>query len=110
MTQSGSAQTRAPLRAAPRFADLDEARAAVAAFDLRRLPPAYYANPYPYYHALREHAPVHRLPDGGYFLSRHADCVAVYKDAIAFSSDKKREFHPKYGNSLLYEHHTPSVS
>jgi cytochrome P450 len=81
----------------------------VAAFDLRRLPPAYYANPYPYYHALREHAPVHRLPDGSYFLSRHADCVAVYKDAIAFSSDKKREFHPKYGDSLLYEHHTTSL-
>ena len=79
------------------------------AFDLRRLPAEYYANPYPTYHALREHDPVHRLPDGGYFLSRYADCVAVYKDTAAYSSDKKREFAPKYGDSLLFEHHTTSL-
>jgi cytochrome P450 len=109
MIQSGPAPGRAHLRAPARFAGPEEAWAAVEAFDLRRLPPAYYANPYPYYHALREHAPVHRMPDGSYFLSRYADCVAVYKDAIAFSSDKKREFHPKYGDSLLYEHHTTSL-
>ena len=113
MNQSGPAGSPAHgptgLGAPPRFADPDEARAAVQAFDLRQLPAAYYANPYPYYHALREHDPVHRLPDGSYFLSRYADCVAVYKDAIAFSSDKKREFKPKYGDSLLYEHHTTSL-
>ena len=92
-----------------RFADPDRAREVAQAFDLRRLPAEYYANPYPTYHALREHAPVHRLPDGGYFLSRYADCVAVYKDAIAYSSDKKREFAPKYGEGLLFEHHTTSL-
>ena len=96
-------------RMPPRFADPDRAREVADAFDLRRLPAEYYANPYPTYHALREHAPVHRLPDGGYFLSRYADCVAVYKDAIAYSSDKKREFAPKYGDSLLFEHHTTSL-
>ncbi len=96
-------------RMPPRFADPDRAREVADAFDLRRLPADYYANPYPTYHALREHAPVHRLPDGGYFLSRYADCVAVYKDAIAYSSDKKREFAPKYGDSLLFEHHTTSL-
>ena len=96
-------------RMPPRFADPDRAREVAQAFDLRRLPAEYYANPYPTYHALREHAPVHRLPDGGYFLSRYADCVAVYKDAIAYSSDKKREFAPKYGDSLLFEHHTTSL-
>jgi cytochrome P450 len=100
----------APRRAPARFADPDEARRAACAFDLRRLPASFYANPYPTYHALREHDPVHRLPDGGgYFLTRHADCIAVYKDAAAFSSDKKREFAPKYGDSLLYEHHTTSL-
>jgi cytochrome P450 len=93
----------------PRFADPDQARRAAQAFDLRRLPADYYANPYPTYHALREHAPVHRLPDGGYFLSRYADCAAVYKDTGAYSSDKKREFAPKYGDTLLYEHHTTSL-
>ena len=47
-----------------RFADADEARRVAEAFDLRRLPPSFYANPYPTYHALREHAPVHPLPGG----------------------------------------------
>ena len=96
-------------RMPPRFADPDRGREVAQAFDMRRLPADYYANPYPTYHALREHAPVHRLPDGGYFLSRYADCVAVYKDTGAYSSDKKREFAPKYGDSLLFEHHTTSL-
>jgi cytochrome P450 len=82
---------------------------AARSFDLRSLPPDYYANPYPYYHALRDLAPVHRLPDGGYFLTGYAACVAAYKDAAAFSSDKQREFRPKYGDGLLYEHHTTSL-
>jgi cytochrome P450 len=98
-----------PQRMSARFADATRAREAALAFDLRRLPPEYYANPYPTYHALREYSPVHRLPDGGYFISRYADCVALYKDTSAFSSDKKREFAPKYGESLLYEHHTTSL-
>ena len=76
---------------------------------LRRLAADYYANPYPTYHALREHDPVHRMPDGGYFLSRYADCIAVYKDTAAYSSDKKREYGPKYGPGMLYEHHTTSL-
>jgi cytochrome P450 len=82
---------------------------AARSFDLRSLPPDYYANPYPYYHALRDLAAVHRLPDGGYFLPGYAACVAAYKDAAAFSSDKQREFRPKYGDGLLYEHHTTSL-
>jgi cytochrome P450 len=96
-------------RAPARFADAAHAVAAAQGFDLRRLPADYYANPYPYYHALRETAPVHRLPDGGYFLSSYAACVAVYKDARLFSSDKTREFAPKYGDGLLYQHHTTSL-
>jgi cytochrome P450 len=92
-----------------RFSDEVAASAAAAAFDLRSLPSDYYANPYPYYHALREYSPIHRLPDGGYFLATYAACVAAYKDAAAFSSDKKREFAPKYGDGLLYQHHTTSL-
>jgi cytochrome P450 len=99
----------APPRMPARFADATRARQAALAFDLRRLAAEYYANPYPTYHALREYSPVHRLPDGGYFVSRFADCVALYKDTSAFSSDKKREFAPKYGQGLLYEHHTTSL-
>jgi cytochrome P450 len=81
-----------------------------AGFDLRALPADFYANPYPVYAALREHEPIRRMPDGSFFLTRHADLVAVYRDAQTFSSDKKVEFEPKYGAaSALFEHHTTSL-
>lgn len=78
-------------------------------FDLEKLTPEFYADPYPTYRALRENAPVKRLPNGCYFLTRYDDLVAAYKNTKVFSSDKKKEFLPKYGNSLLYEHHTTSL-
>src|SRR5436190_22827934 len=78
-------------------------------FDLRTIPPDFYANPFPYYDALRTFAPVKLLPDGGYFLTRFKDCEAVYKDPVTFSSDKKQEFKPKFGDTLVYEHHTTSL-
>jgi hypothetical protein len=86
-----------------------DARALAAGFDLERLTPEFYANPYPTYLALRENEPVRRMPNGSYFLTRYDDLVTAYKNTRAFSSDKKREFLPKYGNSLLYEHHTTSL-
>ncbi len=86
-----------------------EAEAAAEQFDLRRLPAKFYADPYPVYRALRERAPVKRLPDGSLFLSAYDDLLAVYKDTDAFSSDKREEFRPKYGDSPLYEHHTTSL-
>ena len=81
-----------------------------ATFDLRALPPDFYANPYPVYDVLRSQSPVRLMPDGSYFLTRHADLVAVYRDASTFSSDKKIEFEPKYGAaSPLFAHHTTSL-
>jgi len=81
-----------------------------AAFDLRALPADFYANPYPVYAHLRETEPVKRMPDGSYFLTRYADLVNVYRDAQNFSSDKKVEFTPKYGEGApLLEHHTTSL-
>jgi cytochrome P450 len=81
-----------------------------SSFDLRSLPPDFYANPYPVYAALREQEPVRPMPDGSWFLTRYADLVAVYRDAHAFSSDKKVEFTPKYGaGSPLLAHHTTSL-
>ncbi|MDI1238616.1 MAG: cytochrome P450 [Polaromonas sp.] len=86
------------------------ARDIAASFDLRALPADFYANPYPVYALLRETAPVRRMPDGSYFLTRYADLVAVYRDAQTFSSDKKVEFTPKYGaGAPLLEHHTTSL-
>jgi cytochrome P450 len=80
-----------------------------AGFDLERLTAAFYVDPYPTYRALRENEPVKRMRNGSHFLTRYDDLVAAYKNTKAFSSDKKREFLPKYGNSLLYEHHTTSL-
>jgi cytochrome P450 len=84
-------------------------RAAALAFDIKRLEQRFLDDPYPLYRALREHDPVHRMPDGSYFLSRYEDCVAVYRDTATWSSDKKVDFRPNFADSLLYEHHTTSL-
>ena len=86
-----------------------DARALADDFDLERLTPEFYVNPYPTYRALRENEPIKRLPNGACFLTRYDDLVTAYKNTKAFSSDKKKEFLPKYGASLLYEHHTTSL-
>ena len=99
----------APTPAPARFASAEQARASARAFELKKIGPDFIANPYPVYNALREHQPVARMPDGSYFVSRHDDCIAVYKDAKLFSSDKQAEFRPKFGDGLLYEHHTTSL-
>jgi hypothetical protein len=85
------------------------ARELAASFDLENLTPDFYVNPYPTYRALREDEPVKRLPNGSCFLTRYDDLVTAYKNTKAFSSDKKKEFAPKYGSSPLYEHHTTSL-
>jgi len=88
----------------------DEAHAIAAAFDLNALDAAFYENPYATYAALRDFDPVHRCPDGSYFLSRYADLDEIYRDRTHFSSDKKAAFGPKFGrDSPLYEHHTTSL-
>jgi cytochrome P450 len=88
--------------------NLDE-RVLAAGFDLEKLTPEFYANPYPTYRALRAHEPVKLMPNGSWFLTRYDDLVTAYKSTKVFSSDKKKEFAPKYGASLLYEHHTTSL-
>ena len=35
--------------------------------------------------------------------------MSVYRDASRFSSDKRREFGPKYGDSPLFAHHSTSL-
>jgi cytochrome P450 len=82
---------------------------AALAFDLRALPDDFYEDPFATYQGLRRWDPVHRCPDGSYFLTRYDDVVAVYGDHHAWSSDKRVEFAPKFGPSPLYEHHTTSV-
>jgi cytochrome P450 len=80
-----------------------------AAFDLMRLGPEFYADPYPTYRALREHAPVKRLPDGSLFLTRWADLDRIYRDTTTFSSDKTEEFARFGRDTPIYRHHTTSL-
>jgi cytochrome P450 len=87
----------------------DIAPHAAAAFDLKKLSGDFLDDPYPTYRALREYDPVHRMPDGSYFLSRYDDCLAVYRDTAVWSSDKTLDFRPNFSDSLLYEHHTTSL-
>ncbi len=93
----------------PRFASPSDAKAAAQAFDLKRLPADFIEDPYPYFHALRDFDPVHRMPDGSYIITRYDDCETLYKDARTYSSDKKVEFFPKFGDTPLFEHHTTSL-
>ena len=88
---------------------MTDARALAQAFDLKRIDAAFLADPFPVYRALREHAPVHLMPDGSYFLSRYDDCAAVYRDPETWSSDKTVDFRPSLGDGALYEHHTTSL-
>jgi cytochrome P450 len=86
------------------------AAALAAGFDLSCLPPSFYEDPFPTYRALRERAPVKRMPGGSLFLTRWADLDRIYRDTRTFSSDKTEEFRPKYGEGTpLYEHHTTSL-
>lgn len=85
-------------------------RGPAVAFDPARVPAGFHADPYPLYRLLREQDPVHRCPDGTWFLTRYADLDRIYRDRRAFSSDKKAAFGPKFGtDSPLYQHHTSSL-
>ncbi|HEY1979093.1 MAG TPA: cytochrome P450 [Xanthobacteraceae bacterium] len=84
-------------------------RALATGFDLKKLTTAFLEDPYPTYRALRQFDPIHRMPDGSYFLSRYDDCLAVYRDTETWSSDKKLDFKPNFADSPLYEHHTTSL-
>jgi cytochrome P450 len=78
-------------------------------FSLAAPPPGFIDDPYPFYAALRQHAPVHRLGADSVLLTRHADVLAVYRCPTA-SSDKKREFASRMGEgSAIYQHHTSSL-
>ena len=78
-------------------------------FDLTRPDPAFAEDPFPTYRALLQHSPVKRFADGSVMIARYADLERVYRDTTTFSSDKKAEFLPKYGDTPLFEHHTTSL-
>ena len=49
------------------------------------------------------------MPDGALFPHALARLRRGLRDARVFSSDKKIEFRPKYGDAPLFEHHTTSL-
>src|SRR5215831_17942851 len=95
--------------APPHVLEDEQAAELIRGFNLARLSPAFLDDPYPTYTALRDHAPIHRLPDGSFFLTRYEDVAQVYRDTATWSSDKKIDFKPAFADSLLYEHHTTSL-
>lgn len=78
-------------------------------FVLNEVDSAFARDPYAGYAVLREHAPLCRQPDGSIVVTRYADVHAAMSDAVAFSSDKRVDFRPRFGDSPLYEHHTTSI-
>jgi cytochrome P450 len=88
--------------------DTDAALALARSFRLTTPPSAFVDDPYPVFAALREHDPVHELAPGSWLLTRYDDVLAAYRSPLV-SSDKKREFAPKFGaGTPLFEHHTTS--
>jgi len=81
----------------------------IAAFTLANPPAGFVDDPYPFYAQLRAHDPVHAIGPHQWLLTRYDDVSAVYRSAAA-SSDKQREFGPKFGvGTPLHEHHTTSL-
>ena len=81
----------------------------IESFDLNAIGPEFIENPHPVLHALRAQDPVHRNADGSVYLTRHDDCLAVYRSRDMLS-DKKVEFGRKYGGACpLLTHHTTSL-
>jgi cytochrome P450 len=95
--------------APPHVMEDKQAAELIRSFNLACLSPAFLDDPYATYTALREYAPIHRLPDGSLFLTRYDDVAQVYRDTSTWSSDKKIDFKPAFADSLLYEHHTTSL-
>lgn len=84
-------------------------QALLAAFRWTAPTRGFIEDPHPVFDALRAHDPVHAWAPDSVILTRHADLLAVYRSPHA-SSDKQREFGPKFGvGSPLYAHHTTSL-
>ncbi|MGH8985031.1 MAG: cytochrome P450, partial [Acidimicrobiia bacterium] len=60
------------------------------------LTPEFREDPYPFFHLLREHEPVHHTPLGVHMLSRHADASAVVRDPALSSDERNSELHAAF--------------
>ena len=87
---------------------MSAATSQASAFDLYNLPDPYYASPYPYLRALRDHDPIHRNSDGSVLLTRYDDIRAVWRDTTGVV-DKTAMFTGKFGSGAALEHHTSTM-
>jgi cytochrome P450 len=64
--------------------------------------PEVIADPYPYYHRLREADPVHRSPLGFFVASRHADVAHILRDK-RFGKDFVGRMTRRFGKEVMEE-------
>ncbi len=62
--------------------------------------PEFNADPYPFYHRLREADPVHRSPLGFWVLTRYDDCVMVLRDPRFGRAGFEGVLESVYGNTV----------
>lgn len=55
------------------------------------LAPDFIANPFPILHRLRQEDPIHKSPQGFWFLTRYEDVAAVLRNQRAFGTAFTRE-------------------
>jgi cytochrome P450 len=66
------------------------------------LDPAFIADPYPFYHRLREAAPVFKTPQGFWLLTRYDDVALSLRDK-RFGKDFAGNIHRRYGTDRMKE-------
>ena len=66
------------------------------------LDPAFIADPYPFYHRLRETAPVFKTPLGFWLLSRYDDIAFALRDK-RFGKDFSGNIQRRYGADRMAE-------
>ncbi len=73
------------------------------------LDPAFIADPYPFYHRLRETAPVFKTPQGFWLLTRYADVAFALRDR-RLGKDFSANMERRYGADVLKEPAVASLS
>src|SRR5215468_472791 len=66
------------------------------------LNPAFIADPYPFYHRLRETVPVYKTPMGFWLLTRYEDVAFSLRDK-RFGKDFAGNIHRRYGVDRMNE-------
>ncbi|MBS0540675.1 MAG: cytochrome P450 [Proteobacteria bacterium] len=82
--------------------DMTPPAAAQGPLAFNPLDPAFIADPYPFYHRLRETAPVFKTPMGFWLLTRHEDIVFSLRDK-RFGKDFAASIKRRYGADRMNE-------